>query len=39
MDEVKREALIALLKLLIDYPELADRVVITIKPNSKTKQG
>ena len=38
MDEKKREALQELLKILSDTPELADKVVITIKPNSKPKQ-
>lgn len=35
MDEVKRKALQELLKILSDSPELADRITITIKPNSK----
>ena len=39
MDNKKREALIELLKILMDYPELAERIVITIKPNSKPQQG
>lgn len=39
MDETKREALQELLRLLADNPELADRITITIKPNSKPKQG
>ena len=39
MDSKKREALIELLKVLIEYPELAERITITIKPNSKPQQG
>lgn len=39
MDEKKKEALQELLKILIEYPELADRITITIKPNSKPSQG
>lgn len=39
MDDEKKEALQELLKILSDYPEMADRIVITIKPNSKPKQG
>ena len=35
----KEEALQELLRILSDTPELADKVVITIKPNSKPKQG
>ena len=34
----KKEALRKLLQLLIDCPELADRVAITIKPNSKAQE-
>lgn len=39
MDETKKEALQELLKVLIDYPELADRITITIRPNVNPKQG
>lgn len=39
MDKTKKEALQELLRLLADNPELADRITITIKPNSKPKQG
>ena len=39
MDDIKREALQELLKILSDCPELAERITITIKPNSKPKQG
>ena len=39
MDERKKEALQELLKILIDCPEIAERITITIKPNSKVKQG
>lgn len=38
MDE-KEIALRELLRLLADNPELADRITITIKPNSKPRQG
>ncbi len=38
MKEDKKEALQRLLKLIADHPELADRIVITIKPN-KVPQG
>ena len=34
----KEEALRALLRLLADNPDLAERITITIKPN-KLKQG
>lgn len=37
MDEEKRKALQELLKILSDTPEVADRIVITIRP-SKLKQ-
>lgn len=37
-DKQKREALQELLRLLADYPDLAERITITIKPN-KLKQG
>lgn len=39
MDEVKKEALQELLKILSDCPEIAERITITIKPNSKPMQG
>ncbi len=39
MDEKKKEALIELLKILCDCPELADRITITIKPNSKPSKA
>jgi len=39
MDDKKKEALQELLKILSDYPEIADRITITIKPNSKPQQG
>lgn len=35
MDGKIKEALQELLKILSDCPELADRITITIKPNSK----
>ena len=35
MDGKTKEALQELLKILSDCPELADRITITIKPNSK----
>lgn len=38
MDKAKKEALQELLRLLADNP-LADRITITIKPNSKPQQG
>ena len=39
MDEDKKKALQELLKILTDCPEVAERITITIKPNSKPKQG
>lgn len=39
MDSSKREALQELLKILSDCPEVAERITITIKPNSKPKQS
>ncbi len=39
MDEKKKEALIELLKILCDCPTLADRITITIKPNSKPSKA
>lgn len=38
MDEQKRKALQELLKILSDNPEVADRITITIRPNSKPLQ-
>lgn len=35
MDEEIKKALQDLLKILSDCPEIADRITITIKPNSK----
>lgn len=37
MDKEKKKALQELLKILIETPELAERITITIKPNSKTQ--
>lgn len=38
--KTKKEALQELLKILSDCPEVAERITITIKPNSKKfKQG
>ena len=39
MDGKEKEALQELLKILSDHPEVAERITITIKPNSKPKQG
>lgn len=39
MADKKKETLQELLKILCDYPEVAERITITIKPNSKPKQG
>ena len=39
MEKTKKEALQELLRLLAENPELADRITITIKPNSKPKQS
>ena len=39
MDKKKKEALQELLKILCDCPELADRITITIKPNSKPSKA
>lgn len=39
MDKAKKEALQELLRLLVDNPDLADRITITIKTNSKPQQG
>lgn len=38
MNETKRKALQELLKILSDNPEVAERITITIKPNSNPKQ-
>lgn len=38
VEEEKRKALQELLKILSDYPEVADRITITIRPN-KLSQG
>ena len=37
MEKGKEKALQELLKILSDCPELAERITITIKPNSKPK--
>ena len=39
MDPEKKKALQELLKILTDCPEVAERITITIKPNSKPAQG
>jgi len=39
MDEQKKKALQELLKILIEYPELADVIQIKIKPNSKPRKA
>lgn len=39
MDKAKKETLQELLKILSDCPEIAERITITIKPNSKPQQG
>ena len=39
MVKSNEEALRELLRLMADNPGLADRITITIKPNSKPKQG
>lgn len=39
MDDEKKEALQELLKILCEHPEVAERIVITIKPNSKPLQS
>lgn len=39
MADKKKEALRKLLEDLLDCPEVAERITITIKPNSKPKQG
>ena len=38
MDGKTRETLQELLRILSDCPEVAERITITIKPNSKPKQ-
>ena len=35
----EKEALRELLKILSDCPELADRITITVRPNSRPQQG
>ena len=39
MNEQKKKALQELLKILSDCPEIADRITITIKPNSKSDKA
>lgn len=39
MNKEKEKALHELLKILCDHPELADRITITIKPNSKSNKA
>lgn len=39
MDGTKKEALQELLRILSECPEVAERITITIKPNSKPQQG
>lgn len=39
MTEEKKKALQELLKILSDYPEIAERITITIKPNSKSNKA
>lgn len=39
MADSKKEALQEILRILSDCPEVAERITITIKPNSKPKQG
>lgn len=39
MTEEKKKALQELLKILSDNPEIADRITITIKPNSKPSKA
>ncbi len=39
MDQQKKKALQDLLKILSDYPEIAERITITIKPNSKSNKA
>lgn len=39
MDGEEKRALQELLKILSDHPEVAERITITIKPNSKPQQG
>ena len=39
MNEEKLKALQELLKVLSENPELADRITITIKPNSKPSKA
>lgn len=39
MNEDKKKALQDLLKILSDDPEIAERITITIKPNSKSNKA
>ena len=39
MEEKKRKALQELLKILSESPEVAERITITIKPNSKPSKA
>lgn len=39
MTEEKKKALQELLKILSDNPEIAERITITIKPNSKSSKA
>ena len=39
MDAEKKKALQELLKILSDNPEIAERITITIKPNSKSHKA
>lgn len=39
MDEQNKDALKELLKFLSENTEIADRIVITIRPNKKPKQS
>ncbi len=39
MNEEKKKALQDLLKILSDNPEIAERITITIKPNSKSNKA
>lgn len=39
MNKQKKKALQELLKILSDCPEIADRITITIKPNSKSDKA
>lgn len=39
MNEEKKKALQELLKILCENPEIAERITITIKPNSKSNKA